>query len=583
MKQQRFAKYGLAKSLAALIALLALPAAWGQVPVDENGEPVGSVQSLGTEPTTGSEDIPLLSQVDLEELVGPIALYPDDLLAIVLPAASYPLQIIDAARFLEALENDPSLEPDSEWDDSVVALTNYPEVIELLNDDIDWTWRLGEAVVSQQADVVAAIETFRDRAYAAGNLKSDSYQNISRDEGVIEITPVSEDVIYVPYYEPERVVVYQPRPAYYYYPRPYPVYYYPYSSAFAFDRGYFWGVTTAFTIGWYSNSLNVFHHSYHGHPYYGRSYRDRWWYRRPTINIYNNHYVGPSPSVTVNRYYRGDRWQRRGDRREHINERRITRNRTYPVPRRSDASVGVSVNNERSRQVTTSTTRRRQQEREPIAFRDRPRNATVAREDRAERARQTDRKAPVTSTNRRSPPATADSRRNGTRPETRTSQNRNTPVTRTTRRSPATIDNRGSGSRPETRASLDRQQRLGERRTVPTYKASKDRRANPTPKLRRSEPISVARRSEPVQQTSRNTAVSQSRRTAPATRSTRREAPATQVRRSQAAQPARRTAPARPAARQEPQRQATSSRKSAPAKEARKAPDRRSSQQRRQD
>lgn len=545
MKYQLIAKYGLAKSVAALIALLALPTAWGQVPVDENGEPVGSVESFGTEPATGSEDIPLLSQVDLEELVGPIALYPDDLLAIVLPAASYPLQIIDAARFLEALENDPSLEPDSEWDDSVVALTNYPEVIELLNDDIDWTWRLGEAVVSQQADVVAAIEIFRDRAYAAGNLKSDSYQKVSRDEGVIEITPVSEDVIYVPYYEPERVVVYQPRPAYYYYPRPYPVYYYPYSSAFAFDRGYFWGVTTAFSIGWYSNSLNVFHHSYHGHPYYGHSYWDRWWYRRPNINIYNNHYVGPNRSVTVNRFYRGDRWQRHGDRREHINERRITRNRTYPVRRRSDASDGVSVNNVASRQVTTSTARQRQSKRDPIEFRDRPRNTTISRENRAERPRQTDRKAPVTSTNRRSPAAT-DSRRNGTRPDTRTSQ--------------------------------DRQQRLGERRTVPTYKSSKDRSANPTPKLRRSEPVAVARRSEPVQQTRRSSAVSQSRRSAPATRSTQREAPATQVRRSQAAQPARRTAPARPAARQEPQRQTTSSRKSAPAKESRKAPDRRSVQ-----
>ncbi len=181
MKDRLIAEFGLARTAAALIALLALPvAAWAQVPVDENGEIIGNVDTLSAEAATGGEDIPLLSSVDLEELVGPIALYPDDLLAIVLPAAAYPLQIVDAARFLEALEDDPSLEPDPDWDDSVVALTNYPEVIELLNDDIDWTWRLGEAVVSQQADVVAAIETFRDRAYAAGNLKSDSYQNVSR-------------------------------------------------------------------------------------------------------------------------------------------------------------------------------------------------------------------------------------------------------------------------------------------------------------------------------------------------------------------------------------------------------------------
>ena len=556
MKNRQIAKNGLANSLAALIALLALPAAWGQVPVDENGEPVGSVESLSTERATGSEDIPLLSPVDLEELVGPIALYPDDLLAIVLPAASYPLQIIDAARFLEALENDPSLEPDSEWDDSVVALTNYPEVIELLNDDIDWTWRLGEAVVSQQADVVAAIETFRDRAYAAGNLKSDSYQKVSRDEGVIEITPVAEDVIYVPYYEPERVLVYQSRPAYYYYPRPYPVYYYPYSSAFAFDRGYFWGVTTAFSIGWYSNSLNVFHHSYHGHPYYGRSYWDRWWYRRPTINIYNNHYVGHNRSVTVNRYYRGDRWQRRGDRREHINERRITRNRTYPVPRRSGSTDDVSVNNAGARQVTTSTARRRQQEREPIAFRDRPRNATLAREDRAESVRRSDRQAPVTRSTRRSPTTTSEPRRN---------------------QAPAV-----------TRTSRERQQRSDERRSVANDRIAKYRRTSPAPKQREAASVPVARRSEPVQQTRRYNSVAQSRRTAPAarsttrstTRSTQREAPAAQARRSQPARTVQRTAPTRPAARQQPQRQPQSNRKTAPAKESRKAPDR-SSQRRR--
>ncbi len=574
MKNRLKAEYGLAKSLAALIALLALPVAWGQVPVDENGEPVGSMESLSIEATTGSEDIPLLSSVDLEELVGPIALYPDDLLAIVLPAASYPLQIIDAARFLETLENDPSLEPDSEWDDSVVALTNYPEVVELLNDDIDWTWRLGEAVVSQQADVVAAVETFRDRAYAAGNLKSDSYQNVSRDEGIIEITPVAEDVIYVPYYEPERVVVYQSRPAYYYYPRPYPVYYYPYSSAFAFDRGYFWGVTTAFSIGWYSNSLNVFHHSYHGHPYYGHSYRDSWWYRRPTINIYNNHYAGRNPSVTGNRYYRGDHWRRSGDRREHINERRITRNRTYPVRRRSDTPDAVSVNGAGSRQVTARTTRRRQQDREPIAFRDRPRTASIGREDRAERARPTDRVAPITRTNLRTnsrSSGTPDRRRNDTGLAQRQSQERRTEGTNGVSKYPRT------NPTPKLRGA---EPVVQTRRAERTNRVSKDRRTTPPRKLRGADPVVQARRTEPVRQVRRSQSVTQTRRSAPTARSTRRVEPAPQVRRSQPAPAARRTAPTRQAVRQEPQRQQKSEQKSSPAKETRKAPER-SSQRRR--
>ena len=266
MNKQSITRTTVQKIALALLAIAPL-AAYAQAPVDDSGKAIGAyepaLEALDVSEYIGNEEIPLMSDVDLEVLVGPIALYPDDLLAIVLPASAYPLQLIDAARFLEELEADSSLKPDPDWDDSIVALLNYPEVIELLNEDIDWTWRLGEAVVAQQGDVVLAVETFRDRAYTAGNLKSDDYQNVTRDEGVIEITPVVEDVIYVPYYEPERVVVYQPRPVYYYYPRSYPVYYYPYSSAYEFDRGYFWGVTTAFTIGWMSDSLHVYHHSYH--------------------------------------------------------------------------------------------------------------------------------------------------------------------------------------------------------------------------------------------------------------------------------------------------------------------------------
>ena len=144
-----------------------------QVPVGDDGRAMADYEPLGDAAASGNEDIPLLEQSELQDLVGPIALYPDDLLAIVLPASTYPLQLVQAQRFLQALENDPSLVPDEEWDDSVVALLNYPEVVDLLNEDLDWTWRLGEAVVAQQADVVAAVESFRDRAYAAGNLRRD--------------------------------------------------------------------------------------------------------------------------------------------------------------------------------------------------------------------------------------------------------------------------------------------------------------------------------------------------------------------------------------------------------------------------
>ncbi len=329
------------------------------------------------------DELPVISAEEIEELVGPIALYPDDLLAIVLPASTYPLQIVEAGRFLEDLEEDSSLEPDPDWDDSIVALLNYPEVIEMLNEDLDWTWRLGEAVVGQQSDVIAAIEDFRDRAYAAGNLKTDDYQLVAEEAGTISITPVQEDVIYVPYYEPEEVVVYQPRPVYYYYPRAYPVYYYPYPSWYAFNdhfyNSWFWGVTTAFSIGWHSHHLNVYHHSFYGHPYYGRTYWNRYWYRRPDIHVYNNVYVRNTHYTNVNRYRDGDRWLPRNRRTVNAN-RQITRTRYYPNSR-SDSAAGARsyTNTNRAGQVARSTSSRRTEgsstwrsEREPIEFRERP-------------------------------------------------------------------------------------------------------------------------------------------------------------------------------------------------------------------
>ena len=356
------------------ICLLAAIIAWptlgsAQVPVDESA----------TEPVTGSEELPILSGPELEGLIGAIALYPDDLLAIVLPASAYPLQIVQAARFLEDLKSDPSLKPNPDWDDSVVALINYPEIVQMMSDDLDWTWRLGEAVVAQQPAVIAAIERFRDRAYAAGNLKTDEHQTVAQEDGVIQITPVQEDVIYVPYYEPELVVVYQPRPVYYYYPRPYPVYYYPYPAGYSFNHGFFWGVTSAFSIGWYTDSLHIYHHSYHGHPYYGHSYRDNWWYRRPSIHVHNNYYVNNRNRVVTNRYRDGDNWRPRERRTVRSSDQRITRTRYFPnesaVPTRTSTTRIVAP----SARETVSATRinshrspKADVEFADVAFRDRP-------------------------------------------------------------------------------------------------------------------------------------------------------------------------------------------------------------------
>lgn len=356
------------------IALLLLTPAmsFGQVPVDDDGNAIGTYQTADTAAEALADGSPVsLPSSAMEDLVGPIALYPDDLLAIVLPAAAYPLQIVEAGRFLERLESDSSLEPDSNWDDSVVALINYPEVVALLNDDLDWTLRLGEAVVDQQAEVVAAIESFRDRAYAAGNLKSDTHQTVSREDDVIHIDPVEDDVIYVPYYEPAQVVYYQPRPVYYYHPRAYPLYYYPYASNHQFNNGYFWGVTTAFSIGWLSDSLNVYHHSYYGHPYYGRSYRNNYWYRRPSISVYNNFYSNRNYAGYNHRYSRGNRWQASNVRREYIRREGYSRSDTRPRSDRLQSSNGARSSNTRAARSLGSSASNRDR----ISFRQRNTNS----------------------------------------------------------------------------------------------------------------------------------------------------------------------------------------------------------------
>jgi hypothetical protein len=255
-------------SAAAALATAAFPvaAAYAQDAADEARAPLSSDQ--------------------LDDLVGRIALYPDDLIGIVLPASTYPLQVVQAQRFLEQRAKNPKLKPDERWNDSVVALLNYPQIVKLMNDDLDWTSDLGEAVANQRADVLDAIQGFRDRAYAAGNLKTDDRQVVKREDDEISIAPANPEVIYVPYYEPESVVVAQTRPVYYYYPIAYPVYYYPYPIDYRFQTGFFWGVTTAFTIGWHSHDVNVWRYGHFGHPYYGRTYYDPFYVRNNTrINV----------------------------------------------------------------------------------------------------------------------------------------------------------------------------------------------------------------------------------------------------------------------------------------------------------
>ena len=221
-----------------------------------------------------------LSQEELSELVAPVALYPDDLIAIVLPASTYPLQIVAASRYREAAAKNKGSahkhEPDEDWDESIVALLNYPEALALLNEDLDWTWRLGEAVTIQQEAVLTAISEFRRVAAAAGNLRSDEYQEVATEEEHVTIRSRDPEVIYVPYYDPETVRVSQVKRVYHYYPDPYPVYYYPYAYGHRFYNDHlFWGVNSFFLLSWSNAHLYHHYHNHYRHPFYRRSYHHR--------------------------------------------------------------------------------------------------------------------------------------------------------------------------------------------------------------------------------------------------------------------------------------------------------------------
>ncbi len=211
----------------------------------------GALPVLAQAPVAGEGPPPVrMSDKQLEDLVGRIALYPDDLLAIVLPASTFPLDIVQADRFLQQLKKTPQLHPDTRWNESVRSLLNYPEVVTMMSQDLDWTQDLGEAVVSQQGDVLKAIQAFRARVSTAGNLKTDDKQIIVQEKETIKIVQANPEVIYVPQYQPSSVVVYSSAPVYSYYPTPYPVYYYPYPPGAALATGLFFGAATAWACNW---------------------------------------------------------------------------------------------------------------------------------------------------------------------------------------------------------------------------------------------------------------------------------------------------------------------------------------------
>ncbi|GLS04484.1 hypothetical protein GCM10007860_16310 [Chitiniphilus shinanonensis] len=204
---------------------------------------------------------------ELEQLVAPIALYPDSLLAQVMMASTYPLEIVEAERWVKNNPNlkdkalDDALQSQS-WDASVKSLAAFPQVLQMMNDKLDWTQRLGDAVLAQQADVMSAVQRLRTKAQAEGNLKSSKEQTVTvvqataQQPQVITIEPAQPQVVYVPTYNP--TVVYGPWP----YPAYQPFYWYPpgYTAAasfFSFTAGVAVGAALWGNFDWHHDDINI--------------------------------------------------------------------------------------------------------------------------------------------------------------------------------------------------------------------------------------------------------------------------------------------------------------------------------------
>ena len=224
----------------------------------------------------------------LQQLVAPIALYPDSLVAQILAASTFPEQVVEADRWVQA---NPDLKGDAlgqavdqqPWDPSVKALTAFPSVLGNMDKNLSWTSSLGDAYYNQQQDVMNAVQAMRQEAEKAGNLKATPQQTVTNDDyGDIDIAPVNPDVVYVPAYDPwlvygDPILAW---PGWY----PYPGIWYggPYLSfGVGFGIGFFGG----FGWGWghwgfdWHNHYAVYNHS----RYYSQS---RSFYNR------NNFYRG---------------------------------------------------------------------------------------------------------------------------------------------------------------------------------------------------------------------------------------------------------------------------------------------------
>ncbi|HEV2434564.1 MAG TPA: DUF3300 domain-containing protein [Verrucomicrobiae bacterium] len=215
----------------------------------------------------------------LDQLLGPIALYPDPLIAQILPASTFPTQIVLADRYVSG-GGDPNQIDQQPWDASVQALARYPNILQWMDQNLDWTTELGQAFLNQPQDVMNSIQRLRTSAYNLSNLQSTPQQQVIDDGGYIQIVPVNPQVIYVPVYQP-AVVYYQ-------------------SASITFGVGFTIGAWLDGDVDWGNHHIIVWHRDHPRPP--------NWWHAPPRQRDTGHATVWrPDHPPGAGEAYRGDR------------------------------------------------------------------------------------------------------------------------------------------------------------------------------------------------------------------------------------------------------------------------------------
>jgi hypothetical protein len=249
---------GLLAVSTAVLALAPLRSLKAQTqPPSTSPPPPPAAPAAAPAATSAASSKPLFTAAQLDQLLAPIALYPDGLLAQTIMAATYPLEVVEAARWLQdnpTLKGDAAVAAakDKGWDVSVTSLVAFPQVLAMMNSKLDWTQKLGDAMLAQQSDVAASIQRLRAQAQTAGNLKTTPQQKVTTQAlsadapagtpQAIVIEPANPSTVYVPAYNPSYV----------YGPWPYPDYpptYFPPPSYYGPGPGWAGGLLFGLGIG----------------------------------------------------------------------------------------------------------------------------------------------------------------------------------------------------------------------------------------------------------------------------------------------------------------------------------------------